>query len=129
MVRNLRWSETPVRSNRSRAERMSDHASGFPGGVRSAPVSRGRPAASRPRRFLQGLVFALLLEALVALPGCAGPERNFWVAEAGGAAHRVYVVQRGWHTGIAVRQAEIAPGLWPEQADFPEGGYLEAGWG
>ena len=42
---------------------------------------------------------------------------------------RVYVVSRGWHTGIVVRHEDIADGLWPEHPDFAPSGYVEVGWG
>ena len=41
----------------------------------------------------------------------------------------VYVLSHGWHTGIAVRRADIPDNLWPEKADFPSAAYLEVGWG
>jgi uncharacterized protein (TIGR02117 family) len=41
----------------------------------------------------------------------------------------IYVVSHGWHTGIVVRTADVAPGAWPEADDFAHAEYLEVGWG
>ena len=41
----------------------------------------------------------------------------------------VYVVQHGWHAGIAVRRTEIPDARWPVLDEFPEVQYLEVGWG
>jgi uncharacterized protein (TIGR02117 family) len=41
----------------------------------------------------------------------------------------IYVVSHGWHTGIVVRKADVAPGAWPETDDFAQAEYLEVGWG
>ncbi len=41
----------------------------------------------------------------------------------------IYVVARGWHTEIVMRRADVAPGTWPEVADFPAAEYLMVGWG
>jgi uncharacterized protein (TIGR02117 family) len=43
--------------------------------------------------------------------------------------HTIYVVSHGWHTGIVIRKAEVAPGAWPEADDFPNVEFLEVGWG
>ncbi|MEW6039230.1 MAG: DUF2459 domain-containing protein [Pseudomonadota bacterium] len=39
------------------------------------------------------------------------------------------MIGQGWHAGIALRRADIPPGLVPESADFPGADYLELGWG
>lgn len=41
----------------------------------------------------------------------------------------LYVISHGWHAGIAVRQADIPAGSWPERRDFPAAEWLEIGWG
>lgn len=41
----------------------------------------------------------------------------------------IYVIGQGWHAGLAIRRADIPPGLIPESADFPAADYLELGWG
>jgi len=41
----------------------------------------------------------------------------------------IWLVTQDAHTGIAVRRADIPPGLWPESRDFPLADYLEVGWG
>jgi len=71
---------------------------------------------------LPGLVIAAWLAAgtLVAVPSSL---------YAGEAAHTIYVVSNGWHTGIALAREELPPGRVPEVADFPESPYFEFGWG
>lgn len=41
----------------------------------------------------------------------------------------VHLVNIGWHTGIAVRGADIDPALIPEIADLPGAQWVEFGWG
>jgi uncharacterized protein (TIGR02117 family) len=41
----------------------------------------------------------------------------------------VYVIPQGFHTGLALRRADIPPSLLPEAVDFPGAIYLELGWG
>jgi uncharacterized protein (TIGR02117 family) len=43
--------------------------------------------------------------------------------------HSIYVVRHGWHTGVAVRAAEVPFEAWPFLKDFPGASYLELGWG
>ncbi len=44
-------------------------------------------------------------------------------------ARTVFVIQHGWHTGIAVPRTDIPEGRWPESANYPDALYLEVGWG
>jgi uncharacterized protein (TIGR02117 family) len=57
---------------------------------------------------------------------CATGSRDT-AAVNGGAT--IYVVSHGWHAGIVVRMADVAPGAWPEAQDFAHAEYLEVGWG
>lgn len=41
----------------------------------------------------------------------------------------VYVVQHGWHAGIAVHRTDVPDGRWPVLEEFPSARYLEVGWG
>ena len=65
----------------------------------------------------------------VFLSGCAAAvEQPFARPAAGEAGKRVFVVNYGWHTGIAISKADIPHGLLPEAEDLP-GETLEIGWG
>jgi uncharacterized protein (TIGR02117 family) len=74
--------------------------------------------------------FHVLQLALLALflAGCAsGP-----CYEAGAqtdALHSIYVVRRGWHTGILIAAVDWPDRRWALFDDFPESEYLEFGWG
>jgi uncharacterized protein (TIGR02117 family) len=50
-------------------------------------------------------------------PGAAGSDPAIWV------------ISHGWHTGIAVRTADIPTGVWPEHRDLGVAEHVEVGWG
>ncbi|WP_103020514.1 DUF2459 domain-containing protein [Salinibacter altiplanensis] len=50
-------------------------------------------------------------------------------SDGGEPTNAVYVVQHGWHAGIAVRRADVPEGRWPALEAFPDAQYLEVGWG
>jgi uncharacterized protein (TIGR02117 family) len=81
-----------------------------------------------PRRHLLAGMGAA---ALAGAAGCAGVEST---APGDGAAYvggdrTVFVVSRGWHTGVVFPKSALGPGHLPEAAAFPDAHYLEAGWG
>jgi uncharacterized protein (TIGR02117 family) len=45
------------------------------------------------------------------------------------ASRSIWVVSHGWHLGLAVARADVAPGLWPERDDLGPLAFLEVGWG
>ncbi len=63
---------------------------------------------------------AICLIACMLLAGCSG-ERAVATVER---TQVVYVVQRGWHTGVVVNAAD-----WPRRSSFADARYLEFGWG
>jgi len=72
---------------------------------------------------MRALILALI--TLLALAGCSGGRT---VADSE-REQVVYVVRRGWHSGIALAAAD-----WPQQdssllSSFPDARYLEFGWG
>jgi uncharacterized protein (TIGR02117 family) len=72
-------------------------------------------------RTMRALSLCILLCSCAAVPL---PE------EAPGPGERaLFVVPQGWHTGIAVRRADIPGALIPEKRDFPQADWLEFGWG
>lgn len=41
----------------------------------------------------------------------------------------IYVVKRGWHTGVAIAASDWPDRNWPLLADFADSDFLEFGWG
>lgn len=74
------------------------------------------------RSFVRACVLALAL----ASTGCGVPAAR---PAPGHAAHRVWIVHHGHHSGIVVRAAEVPPQAWPAKRDFPHAEFLEIGWG
>jgi len=73
--------------------------------------------------------FARLLCLLSLCSACAGPAKVPPAPVPSEPFSPIYVIGQGWHAGIALRRADIPPGLVPESADFPGADYLELGWG
>jgi uncharacterized protein (TIGR02117 family) len=71
----------------------------------------------------------LLLLLISTSWGCLAAERRLYPPELPATCRTIYVIHHGWHTGIAVRAADVAPRLWPEVADFPSAAFIEVGWG
>jgi uncharacterized protein (TIGR02117 family) len=46
-----------------------------------------------------------------------------------GAAHRIWVVSNGWHSGIVLARPDVPESVIPEIADFPQARFFEFGWG
>jgi hypothetical protein len=67
----------------------------------------------------------LALIACIALAGCSG-ERTVADSER---SQVVYVVRRGWHSGVAVAAADWPQRDWPLLSTFADARYLEFGWG
>lgn len=76
---------------------------------------------------------ALLWCLLPLCAACAGPVRMpaaaAPVAVAATGNTTIYVVEQGWHVGVALRRTDLPAGWVPERVDFPEADYLELGWG
>jgi len=73
------------------------------------------------------LLLALGLAACAAGPDV--PPRPETAAPPSGAAHTIFVISNGWHSGIVLERSDLPPGRIPETADFPEARFLEFGWG
>ena len=70
--------------------------------------------------------WALMLAS--ALSGCATSREH--VGEAPSDSLRsIYIVRRGWHTGIAVAKADWPNQRWTVLSEFPGATHLEFGWG
>lgn len=86
----------------------------------------GRSVATRVMlsRYLRALC-ATLIGALV-LSACAA---NPITVDSTPRPLTLFVVSHGWHTGLVLRNADIAPDSWPEIAPFSAYEYVEIGWG
>lgn len=72
----------------------------------------------------------LLLLFVLAITGTACADAPPAVESAAPAHTRtIHLVSHGWHTGIVVRLADLAPDAWPESAALPRAEYIEVGWG
>lgn len=78
-------------------------------------------------RTLLSLVAVLLF--VCSLPGCATDGACLDDATPPERIRSIYVVKRGWHTGVAVAAADWPNRSWSVLADFPDSDYLEFGWG
>jgi len=67
--------------------------------------------------------------AVAWVAGCAGPVRGLFPPAPGEPVVAVYVVNDGWHTGLALPRAELAATNMPVVRDFPDARYLQFGWG
>lgn len=73
--------------------------------------------------------FAALLICLLLCSACTGPSKVPSFSAGNEPLASIYLINHGKHAGLAVRKADIPPGLWPETKDFPYADYLELGWG
>jgi hypothetical protein len=65
----------------------------------------------------------------VLFAGCVGPVRSLYAPTPAGSVP-VYIVQHGgMHTGLVLRETDIAPTAWTAHHDFSASRYLEVGWG
>jgi uncharacterized protein (TIGR02117 family) len=73
------------------------------------------------------LLLVMLLVSFVA--GCASNGPCYSDAAGADGLHSIYVVRRGWHTGIAISTSHWPDSEWALLDDFPGADYLEFGWG
>jgi hypothetical protein len=64
-----------------------------------------------------------------AAAGCAQSIEGLYPPAPAELVKPIYVINHGWHTGIAVRRADIREGAWPEPVDLADSEYVEVGWG
>lgn len=74
-----------------------------------------------------GALLVLLLYALVLGTRCHLPRQA--TTPSADSTSAIYVVQHGWHAGVAVRRAHVPTETWPGLDAFPDARYLEVGWG
>ena len=87
------------------------------------PMRRALAACSMGR----AVGTAMCAIALIVAVGCLGPVIPLYPPGPGDPSTPVWVVDHGWHAGLAVERAAIPPGLWPEQDDLAPAPYLEVG--
>jgi hypothetical protein len=75
------------------------------------------------------LQLATTLALGLAQIACAAPLREAYPPTRGEPVTSVSVVSHGWHTGIAVRPADIPEGVWPEHRQLGAAEQLEVAWG
>jgi len=86
------------------------------------PDGEAALCSTRLLKALAGPLLIALAAGCAPLPPAAPPE-----TPPSGAF--VYLVNHGWHVGIAVERQEVPPAIWPESAEFGDFRYLEVGWG
>lgn len=70
-----------------------------------------------PRRCPHALALAVVIAAVARALAAEPP------------ATSVFVVTHHWHTGIAMRTADVPPGRWPDAEAFAGAEFVEVGWG
>lgn len=81
-------------------------------------------------RLVPAITKLALFSLLFSVISCAGPNKSLYPPRAGEPARTVYVVNHGLlHTGVAIKRADIPPGVWPASHDYAGSKYLEVGWG
>lgn len=96
-----------------------------------APVFAERASAEPPRRRSLVAVARVSLVGLVlaGAAACARPVEGLYPPAPGEPTISIYLVTHSWHTGIAFRLADVAPGLWELPVNFPATESVEVGWG
>lgn len=84
-------------------------------------INSGKPI-QHAAKIVPALILLMIFGCAVSTPSVIPTARI-------GAATSIYVINHGWHTGIAVKRRDIPAGIWPESVDFPDARYLEVGWG
>ncbi|MEM9667193.1 MAG: DUF2459 domain-containing protein [Bacteroidota bacterium] len=81
------------------------------------------PTLSRPVWCARCALYASLLALGVVL----GPRGS--VANPHADSVSIYLINHGYHVGLAMPTSAVSSDVWPEAATFPEARYLEVGWG
>jgi uncharacterized protein (TIGR02117 family) len=89
----------------------------------NAPLARPSQSGLYDAVPMRAAILALV--ACIPLAGCSGGRT---VADSE-RTQVVYVVRRGWHTGVALAAADWPKHDWPLLAHFPGTRHLEFGWG
>jgi len=92
-------------------------------------VAGSGPHPVKSREAVARLAPVGLLVLSVVVAGCAESIEGLHPPAPGERVKPIYVINHGWHTGIAVRRADIPKGVWPEHRDLPASEFVEVGWG
>lgn len=82
----------------------------------------------RPLWLVAVLAAAVAVAVLVVSLGCR-TTGSVPPPEASDSTVAIYLVEHGWHAGIAIRRSDMPAGAWAVQGDFPDAAFLEVGWG
>src|SRR5262245_303369 len=63
------------------------------------------------------------------LSGCLGPVAGLYPPDSQHASKPVWVINHGWHTGIAIRRIDAPAEFWSDNDDLVRSTYVEFGWG
>ena len=113
--------DTEIPSLRSDLNKRRGASREAPG---TAPVTC---RTASPRCSALCLAGGMVLVALAS--GCLGPVRGLYPPSPGERVKSVWVINHGWHTGVAVRRDDIPEAVWPEHLDLPKSEFIEVGWG
>lgn len=84
------------------------------------------PALSLHMRTILQMAIVLLA---CGLAGCVTGDACYTSATPAESLRSLYVVKRGWHTGLAIAASDWPNRQWSVLADFSDADYLEFGWG
>jgi hypothetical protein len=85
-----------------------------------------REGLTLARRRVANISMALLAAAL---SGCAATKTCYESETPEKPLRSIYVVKRGWHTGVAIATADWPNRSWPLLDEFADVHYVEFGWG
>jgi uncharacterized protein (TIGR02117 family) len=81
------------------------------------------------RAFKAVLLAMVLISLALSNAGCASAGKGLCPACSNGQGVTIYIISRGLHSGIIVREADIPPDVWPQRKELPPTEFLEVGWG
>lgn len=90
-------------------------------------MSRSLPISTLLGLLVSPLLSWILVTAL--LCGCSMEASTLYPPKISAPTKKVYLINHGWHAGIATQQNHIPKSIWPKLTGFRNLDYLEIGWG